>query len=231
MEAVGVLAGGIAHDFNNLLTVINGYSELVLTALPADHPQRANLAEIRRAGERAATLTAQLLAFSRRQILLLQVVNLNTLVHETGILLRRVLGEEVEIVLRLQPDLRVVQADPGQLGQVLLNLAANARDAMPAGGSLTVETANVDLDAGCTCLVLAPGPHVMLAVSDTGIGIDAATQSRIFEPFFTTKEQGKGTGLGLSMVYGVVRQSGGDVLVCSEPGHGTTFKIFLPSAL
>jgi PAS domain S-box-containing protein len=230
MEAVGRLAGGVAHDFNNLLTVILGYCELGSESLGADEPLLENIKEIRKAGERAAGLTRRLLAFSRQQTLAPQVIDLNTLVANMERLLRRLIGEDIELVAVQRPGLGTVKADPGQIEQVIMNLAVNARDAMPQGGKLIIETSNVELDQAYASshVTVKLGPHVMLAISDTGTGIDAKVLSQIFEPFFTTKESGKGTGLGLATVYGIVKQSGGNIWVYSEPGRGTTFKIYLP---
>jgi PAS domain S-box-containing protein len=232
MEAVGRLAGGVAHDFNNLLTVINGYSEMVFSGLRAEEPNRELLAQIRKAGERAANLTRQLLAFSRKQMLQPQVVSLNELLVELLKLLNRLIGEDVELALVPDPDLGLAKVDPGQFEQAVINLVVNARDAMPRGGRLTIETRNAELDEGYAGRYseVRPGQYVLVAVSDTGHGMDEATKARIFEPFFTTKEVGKGTGLGLAMVYGFVTQSEGHVEVYSELGHGTTFKVYLPRA-
>jgi len=232
MEAVGALAGGVAHDFNNLLTAILGYCNLMLDDVPKEDPLRQDLEEIRSAGERAAALTRQLLAFSRRQMLQPQIVDINTLVRQLEKLLHRLLTEDIVLVTALAPDLQTVKVDPASIEQVLVNLAVNSRDAMPEGGQLTIETANVELDEvyAETHVTVIPGRYVMLAVGDTGEGIDAATKARIFEPFFTTKEQGKGSGLGLATVYGIVKQSGGYIWVYSELGHGTVFKVYFPVA-
>jgi PAS domain S-box-containing protein len=231
MDSVGQLASGIAHDFNNLLTVINGTSELVLAQVSEDDPVHADVQDILQAGERAATLTRQLLAFSRQQILEPRVMNFNTVVAGMESLLRGLLGEDIDLVVVPTPDLGSVKADPGQIEQVMTNLAVNARDAMPQGGRLTIETQNVTIGTDVARqlgLTMPSGSYVLLAVSDCGAGMDEATRTRVFEPFFTTKGSGKGTGLGLSTVYGIVKQSHGFIWVYSEVGQGTSFKIYLP---
>jgi PAS domain S-box-containing protein len=232
MEAIGQLAGGVAHDFNNLLTVIGGYANLSLMALPEGHPIRPHLTQVVAAGERAAALTHQLLAFSRKQVLQPRVLNINSVVEGMRPLLARLLREDIQLKMRLDPDVCQVEADPHQLEQVLMNLLINASDAMAHGGLITVESRNVVLDEAYAAshLGVKPGFHAMLAVSDTGHGMDSATQARIFEPFFTTKPAGKGTGLGLSTAFGIVKQSGGHIGVYSEPGVGSTFKVYLPAA-
>ncbi|HEX9809892.1 MAG TPA: ATP-binding protein [Alphaproteobacteria bacterium] len=232
MEAIGRLAGGVAHDFNNLLTIIMGYSEIILRTLRADHPLKARIEQIHNAGQRASSLTKQLLAFSRKQVLQPEILDVNSVVGNMDTMLRRLIGEDIDLYTKLGPDLDPVRFDPSQIEQIIMNLAINARDAMPNGGKLTVETANVELDEeyARTHAEARVGPHVMIAMTDTGIGMDAETRAHIFEPFFTTKGLGKGTGLGLSTVYGIVKQSGGNIWVYSEPGHGTTFKVYLPRA-
>ncbi|HVO40964.1 MAG TPA: ATP-binding protein [Spirochaetia bacterium] len=232
MEAVGRLAGGIAHDFNNLIMVIRGYTELVEESLPDTGPARADIREVRRAVDRAADLTVQLLAFSRKQVLQPRIVNPNDIVKSMEKILPRIIGEDVEIALILEPDAGNIRADPGQIEQVIMNLAANARDAMPRGGTLSFRTENVAFDEAPVSLhpEISPGGYVLLTVSDTGMGMDGTTLERIFEPFFTTKELGKGTGLGLATVYGIIKQSGGYIFCSSEVGVGTTFQIYLPRA-
>jgi two-component system cell cycle sensor histidine kinase/response regulator CckA len=230
MEAVGRLAGGVAHDFNNLLMVIKGHTELLMNALPPADGMSRKIAQIDRAADRAASLTKQLLAFSRMQVLQPRVMNLNGVVNDMGKLLPRLIGEDIELGIRTAPDLGAIRADASQMEQMIMNLVVNARDAMPKGGRLIIETSNAELDHtyNSTHPIVRPGKYVLLAVSDTGTGMDADTQAHIFEPFFTTKEPGKGTGLGLATVYGVVKQSGGFIWVYSEVGKGTSFKIYLP---
>jgi two-component system cell cycle sensor histidine kinase/response regulator CckA len=232
LESVGRLAGGIAHDFNNMLTVINGYSDLILGRMSETDPLRHHLLEIKKAGERSATLTQQLLAFSRKQILKPEILNINQTVFEIGSLLKRLIGEDIVLCQNLDPALKSVKVDAGQLSQVIVNLVVNAYDAMPKGGTLTIETKNVDLDEPFVKRTSDNkfGQFVMLSVSDTGIGMHEETKRRIFEPFFTTKEVGKGTGLGLATVYGFIKQSDGYITVDSEPDAGASFRIFLPCA-
>lgn len=232
MEAVGRLAGGIAHDFNNLLMVIQGYSDLLAERLKESDPLRRSAEQIQTAAQRATSLTRQLLAFSRKQMLAPKILNVQSVVADMEKILRRLIGEDVQLETSSAADLGLVKADRSQIEQVIMNLAVNARDAMPEGGRLTIETANVELDASFSRskAVMAPGRYVMLAVTDNGCGMDGETQAHIFEPFFTTKEKGKGTGLGLATVYGIVKQSGGYVWVYSEPGRGSSSK-FISRAL
>src|SRR5579862_5880939 len=230
LEAIGRLSGGVAHDFNNLLGLIIGYAEALQQRIPGDDPYREAVDEIQNAGKRAAALTQQLLAFSRKQVLEPRVLSLNTIITDIEKMLRRLIGEDIEMELVLSPDTCSVKADRSQIEQVVLNLVVNARDAMPDGGKLIIETGNWELDRSTVLRhpYVIPGPYAMLKVTDTGCGMDAALQSHIFEPFFTTKEKGKGTGLGLATAYGVIKQSGGYIWVDSEVGKGTTFRIYLP---
>jgi signal transduction histidine kinase/CheY-like chemotaxis protein len=230
MEAIARLAGGIAHDFNNLLMAILGHAEILLLRLPATDPARPNIETIQDTAERAAALTRQLVTFSRKQVIAPRVLDLNAVVSDMDKILRRLIGEDVELVYRLDPEVGRFKADAGQVEQVILNLAVNARDAMPKGGQITIATRNADVDEAHARHLhdVKPGGYVELVVTDTGVGMDSDTQAHIFEPFFTTKVQGKGTGLGLSTVYGIVRQSGGHIQVTSAPGHGTTFEIRFP---
>jgi two-component system cell cycle sensor histidine kinase/response regulator CckA len=234
MEAVGRLAGGVAHDFNNIITVINNLAQLALMTLKQADPLRKDLEEIKKAGDRAASLTSQLLAFSRKQVLQPRVLDLNGVIIDMNSMIKHLIGEDFEMKTILTPELGRIKADQGQIEQVIMNLVINARDAMPEGGKITIETANTHLDEAYACehgIELKPGPHVMLGISDTGIGMDKKTKSQIFEPFFTTKEKGGGTGLGLSTIYGIVKQTGGWIWVYSEPGQGTTFKVYLPEVV
>ena len=231
MEAIGRLAGGVAHDFNNIITVINNLAQLALRTLKQTDPLRQDLEEIKKAGDRAASLTSQLLTFSRKQVLQPRVLDLNRVIIDMNNMIKRLIGEDVEMKTILAPELGRINADQGQIEQVIMNLVINARDAMPGAGKITIETASIHLDEPYACehgVELKPGPHVMLGISDTGIGMDKETKSHIFEPFFTTKEKGEGTGLGLSTIYGIVKQTGGWIWVYSEPGRGTTFKVYLP---
>jgi two-component system, cell cycle sensor histidine kinase and response regulator CckA len=226
MEAVGRLATGIAHDFNNLITVLLGYSDELIEEAPPNTSLHAAAVEVRRAADRASALTQQLLAFSRRQASVAHSVDLNDVISHMEDLIRRLVGTEIKLQTSLQPDLSPISADAQQIGQVMMNLVVNARDAMPSGGTLTITTQNVEL--GHEHVEVIPGPHVAVMVSDSGLGMTAEVRDRLFEPFFTTKDQGRGTGLGLSMVHGIVRQSGGHIVVDSEPNQGTTFKVYFP---
>jgi signal transduction histidine kinase len=229
MEAVGQLAGGVAHDFNNLLTIIVGFTELLRIEAAAYPALLEPVDAISDAADRATTLTRQLLAFSRQSMLQLKVLDLNATITDTGRMLSRLIGAKIRITLVLDPSIARVRLDPGQFGQVLMNLAVNARDAMPGGGTLTVATQEIDLsEALASRLEAAAGPHVMITVSDTGVGMPTEVLARIFDPFYTTKDIGKGTGLGLAMVFGIVRQSGGSISADSVPGQGSSFRIYLP---
>jgi PAS domain S-box-containing protein len=230
LEAVGQLAGGVAHDFNNILTVILGYSDILMKKTVEGDPNRSRIEEIKRAAERASSLTRQLLAFSRKQVLQPKPFDLNSLITDMSKMLGRLIGEDIDFAVALTEDVAEVNADPGQIEQVLMNLVVNARDAMPNGGKITIESAIAEIDSTYAMkhVGIQPGRYVTLAVSDNGVGMDAETKKHIFEPFFTTKDQGKGTGLGLSTVYGIIKQSGGNIWAYSEPGQGTTFKIYLP---
>jgi len=240
MEGIGRLAGGVAHDFNNLLTIIGGYSDIVLSKLSPGTPVHEQVSEVKQAADRATSLTRQLLAFSRKQILAPKLLDLNSIVTDMDRMLRRLIGEDIELTTVLEPRLGRVNADPGQLEQVIMNLALNARDAMPRGGRLTIETSNTEVQPADSTHPngrvhgepdLNTNPCVLLAITDTGCGMDEETKAHVFEPFFTTKEVGKGTGLGLATVYGIIKQSGGSITVYSERGHGTTFKLYLPRIL
>ncbi|MFP4284990.1 MAG: ATP-binding protein, partial [Desulfovermiculus sp.] len=231
MEAIGRLAGGVAHDFNNFLTTISGNAQIGLMVLEKNQEMYEIMQEIKEAGERAGNLTRQLLAFSRKQILQPEILDLNDVILDLERMLRRLIGEDISLVVQTAADLGLVEADQGQMEQVIMNLAINARDAMPEGGKLTIEVTNVDLDENYSKghgHLVTPGPYVMLAISDTGMGMDPEMLGQVFDPFFTTKAKDKGTGLGLSTVYGIVKQSRGNIWVYSEPGKGTTFKIYLP---
>jgi PAS domain S-box-containing protein len=230
MDAVGRLAGGIAHDFNNLLTAVIGYSQLLESKLGPESPLLKELGEIKKAGERAASLTRQLLAFGRKRTMQLKTFNVNSAIADMSKLLRRLISEDIELVLRLDPDLGLIRADPGQIEQVIINLAVNAREAMPAGGKLTIQTVRLDLgpEQDAEALDLEPGPYVVISITDTGHGMDAETKDRMFEPFFSTREQRPGAGLGMSIVYGIVKDSGGDIVASSAPGSGATFRVYLP---
>jgi nitrogen-specific signal transduction histidine kinase/ActR/RegA family two-component response regulator len=231
LEAVGRLAGGVAHDFNNILVVIKLSTEMMLGQVAPDNPLSKLLLQVSNAADRAATLTKQMLAFSRRQMMMVRVVSINSVVSDTSHMLRRIIGEDVHLVTKLAENLAHTKLDPDQLGQVIMNLAVNSRDAMPGGGTLSIETANTDLDEAYakTHPPVQPGSYVKLTVSDTGTGIAKADLPRVFDPFFTTKELGKGTGLGLSIVYGIVKQCGGYIWVYSEPGQGTMFELYFPT--